>query len=112
MLLFCHSAYKPTKLPPDPPADTPPPRDAHLSSALARILLIPNSLHSGRAECLFVLPRRTNQREARAILQAGRGFSRGSGLGGSPASSPLFFRLEQFAADQILLKNFNASNIE
>jgi len=60
---------------------------------------------------LFVPPLRTNQREARAIHEAGRGFSRGSGLGGSPASS-LLFRLEQFAADQILLKNFNASNIE
>ena len=28
------------------------------------------------------------------------------------ASSPLFFRLEQLAADQILLMNFDASNIE
>lgn len=111
MPLFCHLAQNPAKLPTVRHAVTSTLREALHSPSLAWLLLFNNSLHSGRAECLFAPPPGKNQREAREIHEAGRGFSRGSGLGGSPTSS-LFFMETQVAADQILLKNLDASNIE
>lgn len=62
---------------------------------------------------MFIRAAATNESKGRPgrFMRRGADSREEVGLEGVPLPRS-FFRLEQFAADQILLKNFNASNIE